>query len=222
VTITSAIPGAGELKKRAQATNLPLHCILLASWASLQACYSSSDHATFGLWHAGRTGPVSNILNLAIPCMNVLPIHIPVSDDLLEVARMVQQDLHKRTPLIQQSSLQNIDEWITGGKGLPLTNVFVNVFERAKRDDARAGELFEFVEIDHTIPAEPLVYEESKVIDALPITKLVQDDVMIDIVINEELDLITMSIESAQAIMDNVRAKEMIDEWATRVKHCLS
>jgi len=45
---------------------------------------------------------------------------------------------------------------------------------------------------------------------------------MIDIVINEELDLITMSIESAQAIMDNVRAKEMIDEWATRVKHCLS
>jgi ferricrocin synthase len=147
VTLTSAIPGAAELKKHAQAINLPLHCILLASSASLQAYHSSSDHATFGLWHAGRTGPVSNILNLAIPRMNVLPMHIPVSDDLLEVARMVQQDLRKRTPLIQQTSLLNIDEWVTGGKGLPLTNVFVNVFERAKRDSAQEAQLFGFVEV---------------------------------------------------------------------------
>lgn len=79
--------------------------------------------------------------------MNVLPMHIPVSDDLLEVARMVQQDLRKRTPLIQQTSLLNIDEWVTGGKGLPLTNVFVNIFERAKRDSAQEAQLFGFVEV---------------------------------------------------------------------------
>lgn len=45
---------------------------------------------------------------------------------------------------------------------------------------------------------------------------------MVDIVINEKLDAITMSIESARAIMDAVRAKEIIDVWATGVKRCLS
>ena len=192
VTITSAIPGATELKKQAQEIGLPLYCILLASWASIQAFHSSSDHATFGLWHAGRTGSVSNVLNLAVPCMNVLPVHVPVSDNLLEVASKVQQDLYKRTPVIQQSCLRNIDEWVTGGKGSPLSNVFVNVFE-IMGEDRRENELFTFVEVtasacvlfgcqtlfilcqvDHTIPAEPLVFEESEVIDELPITKLLQ------------------------------------------------
>ena len=191
VTIASAIPGATELKKQAQAINLPLHCILLASWASIQAFHSSSDHATFGLWHAGRTGSVPNILNLAVPCMNVLPVHIPVSANLLEVARKVQQDLYRRTPVIQQSCLRNIDEWVTGGKGSPLTNVFVNLFE-ITGEDRRENELFTFVEvtacvlfgcqtsllilfqIDYAIPEQPLVFEESEVIDELPITKLLQ------------------------------------------------
>jgi len=146
VTITSTIPGATELKKQARAIGLPLHCILLASWASIQAFHSSSDHATFGLWHAGRTGSVPNILNLAVPCMNVLPVHIPVSDNLLEVARTVQQDLYKRTPVIQQSCLRNIDEWITRSRGPPLTNVSVNVFEITE-EDKRENELLTFVEV---------------------------------------------------------------------------
>lgn len=146
VTIASAIPGASELKKQAQAVDLPLHCILLASWASVQASYSSSDHATFGLWHAGRTGSVPNVLNLAAPCMNVLPVHISVLDSLLEVARQVQWDLRKRTPVIQQSSLRDIDEWTAGGKGLPLTNVTLNMFEITK-EDRRGNELFTFTEV---------------------------------------------------------------------------
>lgn len=44
---------------------------------------------------------------------------------------------------------------------------------------------------------------------------------MVDIVINEKLDAITMSIESVRAIMDAVHAKEIIDVWATEVKRCL-
>lgn len=44
---------------------------------------------------------------------------------------------------------------------------------------------------------------------------------MVDIVINDNLDAITMSIESAQWIMDSVRAKEIIDAWGMKVKHCL-
>ncbi|KAG9318679.1 hypothetical protein JVU11DRAFT_774 [Chiua virens] len=221
VTITSVLPNAAELKKLAQANDLSLSCILLASWASVQASHSSSDHATFGLWQAGRTGSVPNILNLAVPCMNVLPINIAVSDNLLEVARNVKQDLYKRTPAIQQSNLRNVDEWVTGGKGLPLTNVFINVLEVAG-DDSQETELSTLVEIDHAIPMKPPVFEESDVIDPMPVTKLLQDDVMIDIVINGQMDTITMSIESTPTIMDAARAKETIDIWATSVQRCLS
>lgn len=45
---------------------------------------------------------------------------------------------------------------------------------------------------------------------------------MVDIVINEKLDAITMSIESTRSIMDAVRAKEIIDAWAMGVRRCLS
>lgn len=45
---------------------------------------------------------------------------------------------------------------------------------------------------------------------------------MVEIVINDKLDAIAMSIESVGAIIDAVRAKEIIDIWATRVKRCLS
>lgn len=45
---------------------------------------------------------------------------------------------------------------------------------------------------------------------------------MVEIVINDKLDAITMSIESVGTIMDAARAKEIIDIWATGVKRCLS
>lgn len=45
---------------------------------------------------------------------------------------------------------------------------------------------------------------------------------MVEIVIDDRLDAITMSIESVRTIMDAVRAKEIIDVWATGVKRCLS
>jgi len=45
---------------------------------------------------------------------------------------------------------------------------------------------------------------------------------MVEIVIDDRLDAITMSIESIRTIMDVVRAKEIIDVWATGVKRCLS
>jgi aryl carrier-like protein len=144
VTVKSAIPGVISLKGKVQDVDLPLHAILLASWASVQARYSSTDHATFGLWHAGRTGPAVDTDRLAVPCMNVLPVHVAVLDDLLQVAHNLQEDLYKRTPVIQQSSLQNVNDWVT--EGIPLTNVFVNVFEIA-REASTENVLLSFVEV---------------------------------------------------------------------------
>ncbi|KAF9246318.1 hypothetical protein BU15DRAFT_39806 [Melanogaster broomeanus] len=220
ITVKTAVPGVIALKRQAQEVDLSLHAVLLASWASIQARYSSTNHATFGLWHAGRTGSVVNTDRLAVPCMNVLPMHVGVLDDLLQVARNLREDLYKRTPVIQQSSLQNVDEWVTEGKGLPLTNVFVNLFEIA-REASTENALFSFVELDHVIPETPPAFEES-VIDPLPIRKLIQDDIMVDIVINEELDAITMSIESAPTILDIQHAMEVIEAWAAMVGSCLS
>ncbi|KAF8844469.1 AMP-binding-domain-containing protein [Paxillus ammoniavirescens] len=217
VTVKSAIPGVISLKRKAREVDLPLHAILLASWASVQARYSSTDHATFGLWHAGRTGSVVDTDRLAVPCMNVLPVHVAVLDDLLQVAHNLQEDLYKRTPLIQQSSLQNVNDWVR--EGIPLTNVFVNVFEIA-REASTENVLLSFVELDHAIPEAPPA--EESVIDPLPITKLIQDDIMVDIVINEELDAVTMSVESAPAVLDVTHALEVIQVWAAMVKRCVS
>ncbi|KAF9227677.1 hypothetical protein BS17DRAFT_726077 [Gyrodon lividus] len=220
VTVKSAVPGAIALKGKAQEVDLPLHAVLLASWASVQARYSSTDHATFGLWHAGRTTSVLDIDRLAVPCMNVLPVHVAILDDLLQVARNLQEDLYKRTPVIQQSNLQNINDWVAEGMSLPLTNVSVNVFDIA-REASTEKALFSIVELDHAIPEAPPAVEES-VIDPLPITKLIQDDIMVDIVINEELDAITMSVESAPTILDATHALEVITTWAAIVERCLS
>ncbi|KAH7889359.1 hypothetical protein F5I97DRAFT_1801464 [Phlebopus sp. FC_14] len=220
VTVKSAVPGAAALDNAAQRNGLPLYAVLLACWASTQAAYTSSDTVLFGLWHAGRTGDVECIDRLAVPCMNVLPVHAAVLGELRETVRRLQEDLYKRTPLIQQSNLEKVDEWVTGGKGIPLTNVFVNVFKVARNSNGEQG-LFESVEVDYAVPIEPPSFGET-VIHELPISKLIQDDVMIDIVINEKLDAITMSIESAPAVMDGECALEVINDWVSRVEDCLS
>ncbi|KIJ69297.1 nonribosomal peptide synthetase [Hydnomerulius pinastri MD-312] len=220
VTVKSAIPGATTLEKLAHQHDLSSYALLLACWASTQASYTSSSKVTFGLWHGGRTGPVEDIDKLAIPCMNVLPVHLAVLGDLLQTARALQEDLYKRTPTIQQSDFHSVDDWVTGGKGLPLTNVFVNIFKIA-RETSQENELFSSVELDYAVPDVPPGFEEA-VIDEIPIAQLIQDDVMIDIIINEKLDAITMSVESASAIMDDTHAMEVIKTWASMVEHCLS
>jgi hypothetical protein len=45
---------------------------------------------------------------------------------------------------------------------------------------------------------------------------------MVDIVVNEELDAVTMSVESAPAVLDVTHALEVIQVWAAMVKRCLS
>jgi aryl carrier-like protein len=151
VIAKDAVHGASALEQRARAHGVTLQSVLLACWAYIQSSYISSEQVTFGLWHAGRTGPVKDIDRMAFPCMNVLPMHTNLgSKSIIDVARSIQDDLRLRTPVVQQTDLQMIDQWI-GGAGAPLCNVFVNLI-RFSSDDKEA-ELFKPVDVSN-VPNE--------------------------------------------------------------------
>ncbi|KAG2158199.1 uncharacterized protein EDB93DRAFT_1077366 [Suillus bovinus] len=213
VIAKDAVHGASTLEQRAQAHGVSLQSVLLACWAYIQSSYMSPEQVTFGLWHAGRTGPVEDIDRLAFPCMNVLPMHARLgSNSIIDVARSIQDDLRLRTPVVQQTDLQMIDQWI-GGTGAPLCNVFVNLIRlQLPSDDGKAG-LFEPVDIPYMIP-EDVPEPNPQTVDWIPMSNLIQDDVMVEIIVHPLEDTITMSIESAPAIMDTQLAKEAIDCWS--------
>ncbi|KAG1753412.1 hypothetical protein EDB19DRAFT_829014 [Suillus lakei] len=166
-----AVHGVSTLEQRAQVHGVSLQSVLLACWAYIQSSYISSEQVTFGLWHAGRTGDIKDIDRLAFPCMNVLPMHTRLrSNSIIDIARSIQEDLRLRTPVVQQTDLQMIDQWI-GGTGAPLCNVFVNLI-RFPSDD-KVAELFESVDITYTIP-EDVPEPDPKTVDWIPMSNLIQ------------------------------------------------
>lgn len=211
VIARDAVHGASTLEQRAQMHGVSLQSVLLACWAYVQSSYISQEQVTFGLWHAGRTGPIKDIDRLAFPCMNVLPMHTRLgSNSIIDVARSIQDDLRLRTPVVQQTDLQMIDQWI-GGTGAPLCNVFVNLI-RFPSGDKEAG-LFGSVDIPYTIP-EDVPEPDPKIVGWIPMSNLIQDDVMVEIIVHPSEDTITMAIESAPAIMDMQLARKVIDYWS--------
>ncbi|KAI6045753.1 hypothetical protein EDC04DRAFT_3104410 [Pisolithus marmoratus] len=219
VTARAAVVGLKALESKAQALDLTLTATLLACWATVQSIYTCCKTVIFGLWHAGRTGSVQGVEKFAFPCMNVLPVYLNVADDMVQGARCLQEDLHRRTPIVQQTRLEDVDTWVTQGKRLPLTNVFVNIF-RSSQGPADT-KIFKAVEVDYSVPEDGALAEAS-VIDELSIAQLIKDDLMIDIVIDEKLDAITMSVESAPALMDKDHAMEVIKRWSATVEKFLS
>jgi ferricrocin synthase len=114
------------LQVNAQIADLNLHTILLACWAKLQARLCCSSEATFGLWHSGRSGVVSSD-NLALPCLNFLPIRVEGADqNTLDSARSVSKDLQRRSGIVEKSRISDVSAW-TGHPGEPLCNVYVNL-----------------------------------------------------------------------------------------------
>lgn len=144
-TSPTAFPCASACEARARSLCVSLSALLLACWAKVQAEYTgSSDSATFGLWQAGRTGSLDEIAQLAIPCMNVMPIHVQSLNEggVIEVARRIQEDLQRRTAMIEQSDLEAVEEWVCG-EGKPLCNVYVNLVKVAPDTQFVRDELFQ-------------------------------------------------------------------------------
>lgn len=139
---TDAIPLASQLEACARSHSVSLQAILLAAWARAQAMYTSVNSSTFGLWHSGRGLDVADIERLAVPCMNVLPLHVPnCSDTSINIARRIFEDLKARSGLVEQSELMRVHEWI-GWKDAPICNVFVNIIKIAPEVDDGCGTMF--------------------------------------------------------------------------------
>jgi len=125
------IANASRCHERAQELGLSLQCVFLSSWSRIHGEMTGTSSATFGLWHSGRTGALDDIENLAVPCVNVLPMYVEALDglDTLAVAHSIQLDLQKRTSEIEQSDLVRVAEWV-GAVG-PMCNVFINIVKVA-------------------------------------------------------------------------------------------
>lgn len=149
---------ASALEVRARELDVSLPTLLLAAWAKLQATYTKNDAVTFGLWHAGRSGimPAGDVERLAVPCMNVLPLHVPhnAGDDVLRVASLIQDALRKRTPIIEQTDLESVDGWVGGG-GKPLCNVYVNIVKVAPEVSTKEDGLLRGVEVGTFLLNDP-------------------------------------------------------------------
>ena len=125
----NALPSASEMLQQSRSLGLSLQSVFLAAWAITQSSYTKGSHeAIFGLWNAGRNADVEGLEDLDYPCMNVLPFCIRFGNDMTprDKAVLVQEELMKRTPIVEQSNLVDIDEWVHGHQK-PLHNVFVNI-----------------------------------------------------------------------------------------------
>ncbi|KAG0707677.1 hypothetical protein DFH29DRAFT_1053034 [Suillus ampliporus] len=96
---------------------------------------------------------------------------------------------------IQEDLRLRTPVWI-GGMGAPLCN-----------------------EIAYTIP-DAVPEPDPKIVDWIPMSNLIQDDVMVEIIVHPGDDTITMAIESAPAIMDIQLARKVIDYWSEIVGGC--
>ncbi|KAF5368041.1 hypothetical protein D9758_004463 [Tetrapyrgos nigripes] len=141
VKLAGVVSSMEVLERRAQSLQLSSQAILLACWSVIQAKWSSTSSATFLLSHAGRSGILPDLDTLAVPCCNYLPTHVVMDFDpmelversimstrILSLASHIQKDIASRSPVVEQSHVRDISEWVGAG-GTPLSNVSVNVLK---------------------------------------------------------------------------------------------
>ncbi|KAG6866968.1 NRPS [Blastosporella zonata] len=219
-TSSTAISDASLGADRARSLGVSLPTVLLACWAKLQGSYTSSRSVTIGLWQAGRSGLLDDISTLASPCLNIVPMCIPVpeGDRVIKIAKAISNDLRDRSPVIVQSDLADIDQWVGAG-GRPLCNVVVNII-RVAPEAITTARLMDPVEMPHSVPfAVPK--ESSPTIDRLAITDLIQNDLIVDFAVLPEYNTILMSIDAAAHMMDENQARNVVEQWASTVRDTL-
>ncbi|KAG6874203.1 hypothetical protein C0995_003749 [Termitomyces sp. Mi166 len=216
-----AIFKASMCAERARLLEVSLSSVLLACWAQVQGSYSSSSSITIGLWQAGRSGLIDDITSLALPCLNVIPMQIPVPKrgGAIEIAKGISNDLRIRSPVVVQSDLVNISRWV-GASGRSLCNVVINIIGIASEATREVG-FMKPVEIPYYVP--PVVPGEfTPTIDRLATTDLIQNDLMVDFAVLPENDTIMMSIDAGVHMLDDVLARKLVERWANAVRDALT
>ncbi|THH11834.1 hypothetical protein EW145_g392 [Phellinidium pouzarii] len=207
------------LRQRAHALSLSLNAVFLACWARVQADYSKTSSATFGLWHLGRSGVIDEIASLAVPSMNVLPIHVnTVRSDLHELSSKLQTALRQRSAIVEQSHLEDVNHWCGGDKRIML-NVFINIVATAELEEDGFGSLLSPINMPYFIP-KVLEPEARSTAGRLAICDLIEEAVLIDFVAIGQN--VTVSIEYAGNYLDTDKCHELITKWAGLVNETLN
>jgi hypothetical protein len=128
--IRDLVFGFSALQRLSMEQNLPLHMVLLACWAKVQAKRSKRGKhgVVFGLGHNGRR--LDGTDDIAAPCINVLPVYVPspLGSDAFAVAMALHADLRSRSAVVEQSRLQDVSSWV-GAPGKPLFHYFINMLK---------------------------------------------------------------------------------------------
>lgn len=232
----SCIHNASRLDERARSLGVSLQSVFLASWAQIQGQVTKASSSTFGLWHSGRTGALDDIENLAIPCTNVLPMHVSSvsQQSALELAADILMDLRKRTSVIEQSNQVRVNEWVGAGKE-PMCNVFINIVKVAP--NVSDNNLFvqpanvsvslylpylsdNIHQAPYFVPAET-IGSDSFASACLDIAHVIKDDLFIDFATLDKTDTVMMSIDSAAYLMDEDHADDLMLRWSEGVRRIL-
>lgn len=146
VTDFFTLKDLGLLQRTAKEKRLSLNSVFLACWARVQALFAGTDDATFALWSLNRTGNSKhNLETLAVPAVNVYPVYTRADTTNTEMMNTLHSQLRRRTPVIEQTYLESIHEWL-GVKDEPLIEAYVNVVLGAGQEDIR-GDTFPMVDV---------------------------------------------------------------------------
>ncbi|KAG9127508.1 Non-ribosomal peptide synthetase [Ceratobasidium sp. 392] len=221
--------GFSALQAKATERSLPLHMVLLACWAKVQAKRSAtgSQGVVFGLLHSGRGS--DGVEDIGAPCINILPVYVRNAsrDDTFVVAGQLRADLKLRSPAVEQSRLQDVSSWI-GARGEPLFHYFVNLLrmpastEAGKPSAGILGRIKVPVDSGSTrTPGADGTFQVSST-PPFPIMKEVLDDCMVEIFFDSKKDTIGMEISCQRRIMSENEARELAELWAQEVRNAFN
>ncbi|KAG8734468.1 Non-ribosomal peptide synthetase [Ceratobasidium sp. 423] len=216
--------GFGALNKLSMEWGLPLHMVLLACWARVQARRSGNGDqgVVFGLLHNGRG--LDGTDDIAAPCINVLPVYIrnPLREDASTVAKSLHTDLKSRSAVVQQSRLQDIGTWV-GTSGKPLFHYFVNMLKvpsASGQNKALTG-ILERIKVPNNPVAtrniEPNNTFGRSLNPAFEAMSEVQDDCMIEVFFDSKRDSIGMEVTCKSTVLSRDQARELANEWGQEV-----
>ncbi|KAK1217482.1 Non-ribosomal peptide synthetase [Marasmius sp. AFHP31] len=220
VNLTQLVKSLDDLQTRARAHNLSLQSVLLACWGLVQAKRSLNTSATFLLCHAGRSGIVPDVDILAAPTANYIPTHVALANrderDTVAIAKEIQDDLGKRTPVVEQSQVADVARWV-GKPGKALTNVSVNVLRLpgnvgANKADESPKRVFQPVKFPYS--SRPYTEKPKSGQTAFP---EIQHDCQVEMYLHPSTDSIGMSIECDPELLSEKQASEVCREWGRLV-----
>ncbi|KAF8610148.1 hypothetical protein BDV93DRAFT_517326 [Ceratobasidium sp. AG-I] len=218
------VVGFGELQTRAAERNLPLHMVLLACWAKIQAkrSHTANQGVSFGLLHNGRG--LDGIEEVAAPCINVLPLYVcdALDQDAFVVAEAIQTDLKLRSAVVEQSRLQDVGSWV-GAPGKPLFNYFINMLRvpSATTGGKASAGILERIKIpadpsSSCVPGSSSFKGSSK--PRFPTMPEVQHECMIEIFFDGKKDSVGMEVTCTSLVMTESGARELAETWADEVR----